>query len=302
MKHDFSNGAAWIRGAVVPIDQATIGVTDWALTHSDVTYDVVPVRNRAFFRLGDYLTRFETSMQACHMDVGLNRDQITAALHRMLATSGLTDAYVAMVAARGTPMIPGSRDPRDCANHFYAWCVPYVHVVRPEVALAGVQVWLSDTTRRIPADSVNPRTKNYHWGDFTQGLFEAKAAGYETVLLPDHQGNVTEGPGFNVFTLKGNVVITPDEGVLHGITRRTVLEMARTRGYDIEERALPIAELMEADEVFLSSSGGGVIPVARINERQFSNGAAGAAALQLRADYWDTMTDPAYATPVQMPD
>lgn len=298
MDIDFTKGAAWIKGQVVPIAQATIGVTDWALTHSDVTYDVVPVRNRAFFRLGDYLDRFEDSMAACHMDVGLDRAAIIKALHEMVARSGLENAYVAMVAARGTPMVPGSRDPRECANHFYAWCVPYVHIVKPDMAAKGVDVLLSSTVRRIPEDSVNPRTKNYHWGDFTQGLFEAKEAGFETVLLTDHEGNITEGPGFNVFALKGNRVVTPDRGVLQGITRRTVLELARAQGLDTEERDLPVEELMEADEVFLSSSGGGVIPVSRINDRQFSNGAAGATALAIRAEYWALMQNPDYTTPV----
>lgn len=299
MSKDFSKGAAWIRGDIVPIHEAKIGVTDWALTHSDVTYDVVPVWNRAFFRLGDYLDRFEASMAACHMDVGMDRAAIETTLHDMVAGSGLDAAYVAMVAARGVPIIPGSRDPRDCANHFYAWCVPYVHVVKPEIAEAGVAVMLPDTVRRIPEDSVNPLVKNYHWGDFTQGLFAAKAAGFETVLLPDHAGNVTEGPGFNVFALKGNRVITPARGVLHGITRRTVLELAEAQGFSVEERTLPVAELMEADEVFLSSSGGGVIPVARINDRQFSNGAAGAQALRLRQAYWALMQDSRYLTKVK---
>jgi len=301
MNNDFAKGAAWIKGRVMPIDQASIGVTDWALTHSDVTYDVVPVWNHSFFRLDDYLERFEASMASCHMDVGMGRAAITDALHLMVATSGLPDAYVAMVAARGVPMIPGSRDPRDCANHFYAWCVPYVHVIKPEVAKAGAHVLLSSAVHRIPANSVNPRIKNYHWGDFTQGVFEAKSAGYETVILSDHHGNVTEGPGFNVFALIGDTVVTPDDGVLHGITRRTVLELARKRGLTVQERALPVAELMDAQEVFLSSSGGGVIPVARVNERHFSNGAAGATALALRAEYWALMEDARYVTPVKLP-
>jgi branched-chain amino acid aminotransferase len=292
MDHDFSKGAAWIRGEIVPIAQATIGVTDWGLTHSDVAYDVVPVWEGAFFRLDDYLERFEASMATGRMHVGMGRAEIATALHDMVSASGLRAAYVAMVAARGTPVIPGSRDPRDCANHFYAWCVPYLHVVKPEVAEAGTHVWLSEDVRRIPDDSVNPRAKNYHWGDFTQGLFEAKDRGFETVVLPDHAGNVTEGPGFNIFALKGGTVITPDHGVLHGITRRTVLELARAEGLDTCERALPVTELMEADEVFLSSSGGGVIPVARVGERRFSNGAAGPVALRLRAAYFAALQDP----------
>lgn len=290
-----------MRGQIIPVGEATIGVTDWGLTHADCVYDVVPVWHGAFFRLGDYLTRFEASMVMARMDVRMDRPAMETALHEMVAASGLRKAYVAMVAARGTPLTHGIRDPRTCANHFYAWCVPYVHVITPDIAETGVTVHLSSTTRRIPEDSVNPLAKNYHWGDFTQGLFEAKDAGFETVLLPDHAGNVTEGPGFNVFALKGNTVITPDRGVLHGITRATALELAAEAGFDVEERTLPIAELMEADEVFLSSSGGGISPVARIGDRQFSNGAAGPAALQLRAAYFARLDNPSFRTEIQYP-
>lgn len=295
---EFSDGAAWIKGRVVPIAEATIGVTDWAVTHSDVTYDVVPVWQGAFFRLNDYLDRFEASMAACRMDIGMDTAQIINALHEMVARSGLRDAYCAMVAARGTPLIPGSRDPRDCGNHFYAWCVPYIHVVKPEIADNGVTVWLAQDTHRIPADSVNPRAKNYHWGDFTAGLFEAKDQGFETVILSDHHGNATEGPGFNLFALKGETVVTPEAGVLHGITRRTALELCRAAGFATVERALPIEELMQADEVFLSSSGGGIIPVRQIGDRIFSNGTAGPVARELRQKYFDMLDNPDYRSPV----
>ena len=98
----------------------------------------------------------------------------------------------------------------------------------------GASVWIAKDVRRIPEDSVNPRAKNYHWGDLTQGLFEAKDRGFETVLLLDHQGNVTEGPGFNAFALKGERVVTSEHGVLHGITRRTVLEMCEEVGLETE--------------------------------------------------------------------
>jgi branched-chain amino acid aminotransferase len=291
---DFSKGAAWMRGAVVPIAEASIGVNDWGLTRSDITYDVVPVRDGAFFRLEDYLDRFEASMASIRMDVGTTRDEIRSALDAMVGRSGLRAAYVAMVASRGVPMIPGTRDPRTCANHFYAWCVPYIHVVAPEIAAKGASVWIAKEVRRIPEDSVNPRAKNYHWGDITQGLFEAKDNGFETVVLLDHAGNVTEGPGFNVFAVKDGRVITPDRGVLHGITRRTVLEICVEQEIATETRALPLAELLEADEVFLSTSGGGAVPVTRVDERIFSNGAPGPVASGIRDGYWDWMTRGTY--------
>ena len=290
---DWSKGAAWMGGEIVPIDEAKIGVTDWGVTRSDITYDVAPVWDGGFFRLDDYIARFQASMAAVRMDVGMDADAIRAACHAIVARSGLRRAYVAMVAARGTPLVHGVRDPRQCRNHFYAWCVPYIHVVKPEVAEAGASVWIAKDVRRIPEDSVNPRAKNYHWGDFTQGLFEAKDRGFETVLLLDHQGNVTEGPGFNAFALKGDRVVTSEHGVLHGITRRTVLEMCEEVGLSTEQRPLPLAEFLEADEVFLSTTGGGVVPVTRVDDRVFSNGAPGPVAGRLRGLYLDWMARPA---------
>ena len=279
-----------MRGNVIPIAEASIGVNDWGLTRSDITYDVVPVREGTFFRLEDYLDRFEASIASLRLDIPMSRADIKAALHAMVAQSGLRAAYVAMVASRGVPLIPGTRDPRACANHFYAWCVPYIHVVPLEVAEKGASVWIAKEVRRIPEDSVNPRAKNYHWGDITQGLFEAKDNGFETVVLLDHAGNVTEGPGFNVFAVKDGRVITPDRGVLHGITRRTVLDICAERGIVTEERALPLAELLEADEVFLSTSGGGAVPVTRVDERIFSNGVPGQVAVGIRDAYWEWMS------------
>lgn len=290
---DWSKGAAWMKGEIVPIEEAKIGVTDWGVTRSDITYDVCPVVNGGFFRLDDYIERFTASMRAVRMDVGMGADEIRAACHATVARSGLRDAYCAMVASRGAPLIHGIRDPRQCANHFFAWAVPYIHVIRPEVADAGASVWIAKDVRRIPEDSVNPRAKNYHWGDFTQGLFEAKDRGFETVLLLDHEGNVTEGPGFNAFALKGDTVVTSQHGVLHGLTRRTVLEMCDEIGLATEQRPLPLAEFLEADEVWLSTSGGGVVPVTKVDERVFSNGAPGPVARRLRALYWEWTARPA---------
>ncbi|WP_299373368.1 aminotransferase class IV [uncultured Tateyamaria sp.] len=295
---DLSKGAAFMGGAIIPIDAAALPVTDWGLTHSDIAYDVVPVWQGGFFRLDDYVARFIASVTTGRYDIGLDHAGICDALHRMVAASGLSDAYVAMVAARGRNPVQSSRDPRDCANHFYAWCVPYVHIVKPEIAAKGTSVWIAKSVRRIPADSVDPTVKNYHWGDFTSGLFEAKDRGFETTLLLDHAGHITEGPGFNVFAVFGSRVVTPDAGVLHGISRRTVLEMCSEAALQPEVRPLPLEEFWEADEVFLSSSGGGVIPVARVDDRHFSNGTAGPVATRLRALYFDWIMRPDHRTPV----
>ncbi|MEM1161177.1 MAG: aminotransferase class IV [Pseudomonadota bacterium] len=291
---DWSKGAAWMDGQVIPIHEAKIGVTDWGVTRSDITYDVATVWQGGFFRLDDYVGRFMESMAATRLDPGLTAEDIQRICHAMAARSGLRAAYVAMVCSRGVPMIPGNRDPRTCGNHFYAWCVPYVHVVQPEIMEKGASLWIAKDVKRIPEDSVNPRAKNYHWGDMTAGLFEAKDHGFETVVLLDHAGNVTEGPGFNAFAVKSDRVVTSDHGVLHGITRRTVLEICAEAGLSTETRALPLEEFLEADEIFLSTSAGGVVPITKVDDRIFSNGAPGPVATRMRSLFDDWRMRPEY--------
>ncbi|MDP6191614.1 MAG: aminotransferase class IV [Paracoccaceae bacterium] len=298
MEKDLSLGAAWMNGHVLPISQATIPVNDWGLVHSDITYDVVPVINGAFFRFEEYLSRFFSSMESLYLDPGMNKSEVQKALHQMVSQSGLRDSYVAMVCSRGRPKIPGSRDPRDCENHFFAWCVPYVHVIKPEIIDQGATAWISQNVYRIPEESVNPRVKNYHWGDFTQGIFEAKDNKYETVILLDFDGNVTEGPGFNVFAVKDGVLITPDRGVLAGVSRKTVLEIADHLGIRAVIRPLSVDELLAADEVFLSSSGGGVIPIVRVNETIYGNGVKGPISVRLNETYWQWTTLERYRDPI----
>ena len=295
---DLASGAAWMHGEIMPIAQASIPLNDWGLIHSDITYDVVPVWEGAFFRLDLYLARFFNSMKTLHLNPGVTREEVKSTLRDLVAATGLRRAYVAMVTSRGVNMVPGSRDPRDCRNHFFAWCVPYIHVIRPDVAKTGASIHVAKTVSRIPASSVDPRVKNYHWGDFTKGLFEAKDAGAETVILLDREGNVTEGPGFNVFAIREMRLITPAKGVLEGISRQTVLEIGAELGLQTETRTLPLEELLQSDEVLITTSGGGVAPITKIDDRVFSNGAPGEITTTLQNRYFDWAMRPENRTEI----
>lgn len=286
-KADFSNGAAWMEGQVIPIKDAKISVTDWGLTRSDITYDVVHVWDGAFFRLDDYLDRFMTSIAKLRLDIPQSRDEIKAILHQLVATSGLKSAYVSMVASRGTPTIPGTRDPRACDNHFYAWVVPFVWVITPEIAARGAHIHLAGGTTRISPQSIDPTVKNYHWGDMTHALFEALDEGYDTTVLLDDRGCVTEGPGFNIFAVIGDTVVTPKTGMLKGITRQTVLEICADLGLPHQVRDISADEFMSADEIFTATTAGGPVPVTRINKRILGNDAPGPVAEQITETYWN---------------
>jgi branched-chain amino acid aminotransferase len=294
---DFSSGVAWQRGAYVPIANASVPITDWGFLRSDATYDVVTAWDGSFFRLDAHLERFLRSCARFRLDPGRTPAEITAILSECVRLAGLRNAYVEMLCTRGQPPW-GSRDPRQAVNQFYAFAVPYVWIANEEQRARGLHVIVSDV-QRIPAASVDPTAKNYHWNDLTMGLLGALDAGGDTVLLTDAQGNVVEGPGFNVFAVRQGRLVTPSEGVLEGITRRTVIEMATTLGIPVELRALPADELRSADEAFLSTSGGGVLAVTRVDGHAIASGQPGAVTQRLRETYWAWHRDPRYRTPIR---
>jgi branched-chain amino acid aminotransferase len=295
-KPDFSQGVAFVRGRYVPIAEAAIPITDWGFLRSDAAYDVVTVWQGAFFRLDAHLERFQKSCARFRLDPGLQPVQITDILTQCVRLSGLKSSYVEMICTRGQPPW-GSRDPRQAVNQFYAFAVPYVWIANEEQRQRGLHVQISDVERISPR-SVDPTAKNYHWNDMTMGLLGALDAGAETVVLTDGAGNVVEGPGFNVFSVKNGVITTPDRGVLEGITRRTVIEMAQSRGIAVRLEALSADALRTSDEVFLSTSGGGVLPVTKVDNRVVGAGIPGPVTQSLTALYWDWHQDSRYKTAI----
>jgi branched-chain amino acid aminotransferase len=294
-------GCAYVNGEYVAPSEAKISIFDWGFLHSDATYDVAHVWQGRFFRLDDHLERFFASMARLRLDPGKTRDEVRAVMHECVRRADLRDAYVEVLCTRGRPE-PGSRDPRSCKNQFMAFAIPFVWIADPAKQRRGIDLIVSDVQRIAPA-SIDPRVKNYHWLDMVMALFQAYDAGAETALLVDAQGNVAEGPGFNVFAVvEGGALVTPDAGVLEGISRRTVLELARAAGLAVEVRPLPVAELRRASEVFLSSTGGGVIPIARVDGEPVGGRAAGQfgpVSERLQAAYWALHEDPRYVDAVR---
>ncbi len=292
----YADGAAFVDGRFVPIAEARVPILDWGFLRSDATYDVAHVWRGSFFRLEDHLDRFERSMEGLSLSLPLTRDDIREVLIECVRLSGLRDAYAEIICTRGIPK-PGSRDPRECENRFYAFVVPFVWIADPEKQEHGLHAVIADRQRIAPT-SVDPTVKNYHWLDLEVGLLEAYERGGETVILTDASDNVVEGPGFNVFAIHDGAISTPDSGVLQGITRRTVIELANDHGIPIEERPVPATSLRRADEAFLSSTAGGIMPVTTVDGQKIGTGEPGPTTLRLREAYWQLHDDPRYSLPV----
>jgi branched-chain amino acid aminotransferase len=287
---DFSQGVAFIEGEYVAIADAKIPLLDWGFLHSDATYDVAHVWRGKFFRVDEYLDRFITSMARLHMSIPYDRDQIQAIMFELVRLSGLRDAYVEIVCTRGIPA-PGSRDPRSCENRFLAFAVPFVWIANDEMRQRGLDLLISKR-QRIPPEAVDPRVKNYHWLDMVMALYEAYDEGADTVVLVDAEGNLVEGPGFNVFVRRGDTVITPARGVLEGVTRQTILELLAGEDLQVKQEPLPPATARAADEVFITSTAGGIMPVTRIGGERVGDGKPGALTTKLNDGYWALHDDP----------
>lgn len=297
---DYSQGIAFIEGEYVPIADAKIPILDWGFLHSDATYDVAHVWRGKFFRVGEYIDRFQTSMGRLRMSIPYDRDQIQAIMFELVRRSGLRDAYVEIVCTRGIPA-PGSRDPRSCENRFLAFAVPFVWIANDEKRQRGLNLLISKR-QRIPPEAVDTRIKNYHWLDMVMALFEAYDEGADTVVLVDAEGNLVEGPGFNVFVRHGDTVITPVRGVLEGVTRQTILELLTGGDLKVKQEPLSPATAKAADEAFITSTAGGIMPVTRIDGKPVGAGRVGALTMKLNQAYWDLHVDPAYTRQVDYED
>jgi len=294
---DWAQGAAYMDGTFMPLKDAKIPITEWGYRRSDVTYDVVGVYYGAFFRLEDHIRRFRASMGKMHLKPEESDERISEILMELVRRTGLREAYVAMDCLRARPPRGGPLHPSYGRSYLICHAMPWVWVFTPEQQERGVHAMIS-SVERIAPESIDPTAKNFHWGDLTRGIFEAHDEGAETAILLDRHGNVTEGPGFNVFGVFNGVVTTARSGALEGITRKTVIELCEEMGIRSEVRDIPRAEFENADEIFFSTTAGGIMPVSRLGKRILSNDRPGPISSGLREAFWRKRKEGWHATPI----
>lgn len=293
----YAAGIAFCDNRFVPIEEAKIPLLDWGFLRSDAVQDTVSVFHGAFFRLEDHLSRFERNWGKLRMRCPHDRDTVRAILMEAVRRTGFTEAYVQMLVTRGRAPI-GSRDVRLAQNRFWMFCIPYVWIAKPEQKETGLSLHIS-SIQRVPKESVDPMIKHYHWLDFQMALMEGYDRGADTCAVVDKNGNIVEGPGFNIFAVKDGRIITPPQDVcLDGMTRDTVFKLAAETNLEVSARPLPPAEMRAADEVFISTTGGGVIPITKVDGRAIGHGHPGPVTKRLDGLYWEKRRAGWYATKV----
>ncbi len=235
-------------------------------------------------------------MRGLRMSLPQSKEEIAGIAAECVRQSGLRDAYVQITCTRGVPP-KGTRDPRLCQNRLYAFAQPFVWIANEEQRRDGLKMVLS-SVQRIPPEAVDPRIKNFHWLDLTMGIFEAYDRDAIVAVLHDGAGNITEGAGFNVFVVRDGVLATPDRGVFEGMTRRTVIDITPGMGIECQVRPVSIEELREADEIFLTSTAGGIMPVTNVDGRIYGNGKPGPVTARIRDEYWGRAHASGFVTPI----
>lgn len=292
-------GAAYVIDKIVPIAQAAVPITDLGFMRSDAVYDVVSVSRGQFFRLRDHQERFARSCARMQLTNPFNLGEEVAILNELVARTGMKDAFVWWAVTRGAnPALPADRlHANKFHNRFYAFVIPYVFVKSDAERQAGIHLHVSKNFIRIPMNAVDPRAKNFCSLDLNMSLMEAGEAGAEWSVMTDGDGVLTEAPGSNIFVVKGDKVLTPELGCLEGVTRQTARELCEEIGKEIEVTTVTVDDLMSADEAFLTTSAGGILPVSAVDGRALCQG-AGPVSTLIHNLYWDKRWDGWKGTPV----
>ncbi len=291
-------GVGFMDGAFMAFSELRLPVTDMGFQLADMCYDAVHVWKGRFFRLDDHLERWQRSLTRRRYDsLGYDRDGVADVLHGCVARAGLTESMVTVIATRGSPET-AHKDLRTCQNRLVVWAVPFSAVVSEEELETGCDIVIAQTIR-IAAEAVDPTVKNFGRLDFVRALFEAYDRDARYAVLLDRDGFVTEGRGWNIFALRAGDLLSPDRGVLEGITRRTVLELSEALNIKGRLGRMGADDLCAADEVFLTSTAGGIMPVRSIDGRPVGDGQPGPVTARLKDMYWQLHDDPAYTTPVR---
>jgi branched-subunit amino acid aminotransferase/4-amino-4-deoxychorismate lyase len=302
--HDpaYELGSAFVIDDFCPLTEAAVPIVDCGFMHADAVYDVVSVSRGAFFRLERHQARFARSCDAVRVRSPFNRDEEAEILHKLVALAGFRDSYVWWSVTRGQPPLGRSEmiDAKNFENRFYAFAAPFIFVADDAQRRRGLDLVVSRERIRISPRAVDPTAKNFHWLDMQMALFEAGDRGAEWAVLTDEAGWLTEAVGANVFAVVDGVVVTPDSGCLEGITRQSVFDLCGELGLSWKARPVHADELAGAQEVFITTTAGSVMPVRSVDGKLIAgHEGPGEVSVRLHNAYWEKRWEGWDATPVR---
>jgi branched-chain amino acid aminotransferase len=269
--YDDRDGLIWLDGTLVPWREAKVHVLSHALHYASSVFEGERVYDGRIFKLTEHSRRLVDSARTMGFEIPWDVAAIDEACKRVVAANGIHDGYVRPVAWRGAEMMGVSA--QKCQIHLAvaAWTWPAYFT--PEARLKGIRMTRGRYHRPAPHTAPVQSKAAGLYMICTLSKHEAEAKGYDDALMLDYRGYLAEGTGANLFLVMDGKLHTPTpDCFLDGITRRTVIELARGRGYEVVERHIKPEELADADEVFLTGTAVEVTPVREIDHYRFEVG------------------------------
>jgi len=287
----------YVNGEFVPRSQAKISVFDQGVIFGDGVFETLVAVNGYIFKLDRHLDRLFRSARAVKMTISRTREEVGKLIVETVRRNGLRDAYVKIIATRGVGPKPllGRGDVANPSLIIFA--VPPVSVVSEDKIRSGSKI-VSTTIKRAHPDSLDPRIKSVNYQPNVLMRLEAIAAGADEAITYGFDGFVAEGGGENIWVVKDGVLMTPARGVLEGITREAVFEIAESLGHRAFSTNVSKYDIYQADEVFLCSTAGGIIPVTEVDWRKVGSGEPGAITRLVSERYNEMLSSGVHGTPV----
>jgi branched-chain amino acid aminotransferase len=269
---DDRDGQIWFDGNLIPWREAKLHVLTHGLHYASCVFEGERVYNGSVFKLTEHSERLAKSAEILGFSLPYSVAQIDEATRVAVAASGLTDAYVRPVAWRGSEMMGVSAQHNRIHVAIAVWEWP--SYFSPEARMAGIRLQTSRWRRPAPDTAPVDSKAAGLYMICTLSKHEAENSGFNDALMLDYRGQVAEATGANFFMARGGKLHTPiPDCFLDGITRRTVIDLAKKRGIEVIERAIFPEELKDAEEIFLTGTAAEVTPVGLIDDLTFTPGA-----------------------------
>lgn len=274
----------WIDGQFFAKEDAKISVWDHGLLYGDGIFEGIRAYNGRVFRLDEHLERLYLSAKSLWIDIPLSRKEMKEAVLECLRRNELTDAYIRLCVTRGVGDL--GLDPRKCRKATIIIITDKIALYPTEAYESGLRLIIA-ATRKNSVDALSPRIKSMNYLNNILAKIEAIHAGAAEAVMLDRNGFLTECTSENLFVVKNQVVYTPTAvvGILEGITRSVVMELAQARGYQVQMAFMTAHDLMTADEAFVTGTGAEILPVVEVSGRHIGDGRPGPVTQELLAAF-----------------
>lgn len=276
----------YVDGAFVPQNEAKISVFDHGFLYGDGVFEGIRAYNGRVLKLDEHIDRLYDSAKAIMLDIGIPKENMSGIVLESLRINNLKDSYIRLIVSRGVGDL--GLDPRKCPKPSIICIAAHIAVYPPELYERGLEIVTATVRRNIP-EALNPRIKSLNYLNNILAKIEANRQGAPEAIMLNQDGLVAECTADNIFIIKNGKISTPPAymGALGGITKDTVVEIAKSLKKNVCEEVFSRYEVYTADEMFLTGTGAEVIPVTSVDGRQIGDGTVGKLTKELITAYKD---------------